>query len=285
LLPALSDRISLVQVEATTDSTEADLLDGLQKRTPNFSAGLGLASAFIAVRKGLTLPPGKKVLVVIDQFERWLRAGRFDDEKGLVAALLQCDLEHVQALLVVRDDAWSNASRFMRALGDPIVEGENCAALDPFDRRHARKILAALGRAFGRLPEEQLSLSEEQDKFLEAAISRLDHHRSILPIDLVQFAESVKSKPWDQETLSELSRDENNRVPPVHSESESTDELKRISVNNATEEELKTLPGIGAAIARSLVQARPFATIEDLLKVKGIGAKNLRQIGPLIRLE
>lgn len=158
LLPVLSERISLVHIEATTDGTEATLLKRLRKRCPDLSEGLGLASVLIAARKGVTLSPGKKLLVVIDQFERWLRLGRVGEEKGLVAALRQCDGEHVQALVVVRDDAWLGASRFMRDLGDRIVEGSNSAAVDPFDRRHARKILAAFGRAFGKLPEELISL-------------------------------------------------------------------------------------------------------------------------------
>ena len=171
LLPVLSERISLEHIEATTDGTEATLLKRLQKRSPGLSEGLGLASMLIAARKGVTLLGGKKLLVVIDQFERWLRVGRAGEERGLVTALRQCDGEHVQALLVVRDDAWSGASRFMRDLGDRINEGSNSAAVDPFDRGHARKILAAFGRALGTLPEELLPLSEDQEKFLEGAIS------------------------------------------------------------------------------------------------------------------
>ena len=153
LLPVLSERISSIYIEANTDRTETTLLKCLQKQRPDLSEGLGLASALIAARKGVTLSPGKKLLIVIDQFERWLQA-RAGDEKGLVAALHQCDGEHVQALVVVRDDAWSGASRFMRDLRDRIVEGGNAAAVDAFDRRHARKILVAFGRAYGKLPED-----------------------------------------------------------------------------------------------------------------------------------
>ena len=206
LLPVLSERISLEHIEATTDGTEATLLKRLQKRSPGLSEGLGLASMLIAARKGVTLLGGKKLLVVIDQFERWLRVGRAGEERGLVTALRQCDGEHVQALLVVRDDAWSGASRFMRDLGDRINEGSNSAAVDPFDRGHARKILAAFGRALGTLPEELLPLSEDQEKFLEGAISALDAGGQILPISLVLLAETVKREAWNEKTLSEVLR-------------------------------------------------------------------------------
>ncbi len=408
LLPVLSERISLVHIEATTDGTESTLLKWLQKQCPDLSEGLGLASLLIAARKGVTLSPGKKLLIVIDQFERWLRIRRMGEEKGLVAALHQCDGEHVQALVVVRDDAWSGASRFMRDLGDRIAEGGNSAAVDPFDRGHARKILAAFGRAYGKLPEGLVPLSENQEKFLDGVISLLDEDGQILPIRLVLLAEMIKREAWDVQTLGEVirakdvargflemafsaksapperglhekavrsvlkallplpgrycdgrertygdllsasgyasqpmrfgplmqiltdelglvshssigplgvrsdesldwehpyrlttdylieplrdwlarkkmrRRDRTSDLPP---EWEKPDQIRRINVNIASEQELKRLPGVGRAIARRLIDARPFSALDDLLNVKGIGTKNLTEIGPFIGLE
>ena len=71
-------------------------------------------------------------------------------------------------------------------------------------------------------------------------------------------------------------------APP--SESDNLDQVKRITVNVASEQELKRLPGIGRAIARRLIEARPFSAIDDLLKVKGISEKKLREIRPFIGL-
>jgi competence protein ComEA len=55
-----------------------------------------------------------------------------------------------------------------------------------------------------------------------------------------------------------------------------------VSVNNATVEQLKVLPGIGDVTARSIVEYRkvhgPFAQAEDLLQVKGIGPQTLEKI-------
>ena len=150
---------------------ETALLEIMRKQGDGSSEGMGLTTALIAARKGLTLAPGKKLLIVIDQFERWLRDGRAGEEDGLLAVLRQCDGEHVQAIVVVRDDMWSGASRFMRDLGDRLIEGGNAAAVDPLDRAHARKILVACGRAYGKLPERHLPLSEDQETFLDGAIS------------------------------------------------------------------------------------------------------------------
>ncbi len=76
-----------------------------------------------------------------------------EENTELVAALRHCDGEHVQAIVMVRDDFWLAASRFMRDLEIRLVEGENTRPVDLFDPRHARKVLVAFGRAFGALPE------------------------------------------------------------------------------------------------------------------------------------
>ena len=59
-----------------------------------------------------------------------------------------------------------------------------------------------------------------------------------------------------------------------------------LDVNDATAEELAELPGIGAVLAGRIVDCRtangPFASVEDLLEVSGIGPAKLEQIRPYI---
>ena len=58
---------------------------------------------------------------------------------------------------MVRDDFWMAATRFMRRLEIDLVPSRNLAAVDLFDPRHARKVLAAFGRAYGALPAKAAS--------------------------------------------------------------------------------------------------------------------------------
>jgi serine/threonine protein kinase len=76
LLPRLADHILAIYVESTASETEARLLKGLRKRCPHLAGHLGLVDALASLRRGNALPPGKKVLLVLDQFEQWLHAQR-----------------------------------------------------------------------------------------------------------------------------------------------------------------------------------------------------------------
>ncbi len=95
----------------------------------------------------------RKLLIVLDQFEQWLHAKKEEENTELVQALRQCDGGRVQCIVMVRDDFWMAATRFMRDLEVRLVEAQNSAAVDLFPIRHAEKVLAAFGRAFGTLPD------------------------------------------------------------------------------------------------------------------------------------
>ncbi len=51
-----------------------------------------------------------------------------------------------------------------------------------------------------------------------------------------------------------------------------------LDVNTATERELQFVRGIGPVLAARIIAGRPYETVDDLLKVKGIGPKKLEKI-------
>jgi serine/threonine protein kinase/formylglycine-generating enzyme required for sulfatase activity len=204
LVPRLSKHVVPVYIEATVADTESRLLNGIRKACPELTAGLGLVDSLAALRRGRVPRPAHKILLVLDQFEQWLFARRGDEQTELVTALRQCDGDRIQALVLVRDDFWMAATRFMRDLEIDLVPDRNIAAVDLFDLRHAKKVLAAFGQAFGALPENSHELSKSQESFLDQAIEGLAQDGKVISVRLALFAEMVKSKPWTPATLAEV---------------------------------------------------------------------------------
>ncbi|MGH9678254.1 MAG: ComEA family DNA-binding protein, partial [Candidatus Acidiferrum sp.] len=63
---------------------------------------------------------------------------------------------------------------------------------------------------------------------------------------------------------------------------------KPVNINKASAEELQRLPGIGPALAARIVASRDvqaFQAVDDLRRVKGIGAKKLQNLRPYVLVE
>lgn len=56
-----------------------------------------------------------------------------------------------------------------------------------------------------------------------------------------------------------------------------------VDINFATEAELDALPGIGPALAKDIIQSRPYSSTEELDRVKGISKKMAARLLPLVR--
>lgn len=70
------------------------------------------------------------------------------------------------------------------------------------------------------------------------------------------------------------------------SSTESTSSL--VKINQATKEEIETLPGIGAVKAEAIVQYREehgfFQSVSDLQSISGIGQKTVEKLEPYIQI-
>jgi serine/threonine protein kinase/formylglycine-generating enzyme required for sulfatase activity len=204
LIPQLASTIAAIYVECTPDGTETRLLKALQSRCPDLTMESGLVQSLSRLRREPGLTGGTKLLLVLDQFEQWLHRRGAEDLPELIEALRQCDGEHVQCLVLVRDDFWMASTRFMRDLEVPLIEGRNSATVDLFDLQHARKVLAAFGRAFDRLPQFSPELSREQERFLDDAVTQLASNGKVVPVRLSLFAEMMKTRSWTGATLKEV---------------------------------------------------------------------------------
>ncbi len=208
LLPQLATEVTHVYVESAQEHTDVRLLKALRRRFPAIPDGeLELPELLRALRLGQYRENSSKILIVLDQFEQWLSKGGDFRTSQLAMALRQCDGEHLQCLLLIRDDFWLAMTRFAAAVEMDLVEGHNWQAVDLFDLEHARNVLAGLGVAYGCLPNAADVLNtkhaeyREARSFLDRAVSQLADGDYVICVRLALFAQMFKSRPW---TLSEL---------------------------------------------------------------------------------
>jgi competence protein ComEA len=74
-------------------------------------------------------------------------------------------------------------------------------------------------------------------------------------------------------------------APPARADEPVASPEGVVNINTATPEQLGLLPGIGETKARAIVehrQRRPFARVDDLVAVRGIGRATLRRLRPYL---
>lgn len=204
LLPRLSDHVIRIFVEATSDQTVQQLLHGLRRACSDLPSNASLTDSLTAIRRGKGIPAGRKVVIVVDQFEQWLYNCGAETNPELVDALRQCDGGRAQAVLLVRDDFWMPITEFFQSLEVKLLEGHNAHSVSLFDPQHARKVLAEFGKSYGRLPEDLSQLSPDQDLFLTQSITELSQNGKVIPVRMALFSEMMKSRPWTPAALKEV---------------------------------------------------------------------------------
>ncbi|MDQ0111748.1 ComEA family DNA-binding protein [Paenibacillus harenae] len=128
--------------------------------------------------------------------------------------------------------------------------------------------------------EEWTAMNEEVEHALNGLDSTSDGEGMVLTNE---ENGNVQDKGKARETKDE-EKDASGAVTPdigagIESEGNSDEGTGKLDINQATAAELDALKGIGQAKARAIVEDReqngPFATVNDLLRVRGIGEKLL----------
>jgi competence ComEA-like helix-hairpin-helix protein len=58
-----------------------------------------------------------------------------------------------------------------------------------------------------------------------------------------------------------------------------------VNINTGTQEELEAVPGIGQAMAARIIANRMYESIDDLLRIQGIGPETLESMRPFLTVE
>lgn len=66
---------------------------------------------------------------------------------------------------------------------------------------------------------------------------------------------------------------------------DATQGVLRVNLNTATLTELESIPGIGVVLAKQIVANRPYASVDELLKIRGIGERSLQGLRTYVKVE
>jgi serine/threonine protein kinase/formylglycine-generating enzyme required for sulfatase activity len=201
VLPLVEKEVSIVYAEAKPEVLESNLASQLRRLNEDPSQGTDLLEQLTGIRQAGATRSGKKLLLVIDQFEQWLNHHDTSRSTMLRDALRQCDGVTVQAVLIVRDDFVIGISAFMDELDESMQQHKNFATVEPFSMAHARHVLAAFGRAYGSVATPSTAI---QNAFIDEAVAGFSSMGRIDPLQIALLSEMTKGKPWSPATLKEF---------------------------------------------------------------------------------
>jgi len=124
------------------------------------------------------------------------------------------------------------------------------------------------GPGYGRKPYDHRAYMVSLDSV--EAVTGLDFLSALPEEDQAEVESSRSAVLWPVGKASQPSRSATMGSPEAGE--------GRVNINTATLEELETLPGVGPVIARRIAEGRPYKSVGDLTRVKGIGKKMLERI-------
>ncbi|MFO0942318.1 MAG: serine/threonine-protein kinase [Pirellulales bacterium] len=204
LVPSLPDSIIPILIEASETDTEVRVLNKLRRALPDVDPEqqLSLVDWTFRIRSGKALPPEKKAVLILDQFEQWLNAHGGESSNQLLEALHQCDGEHLQAIVCVREGFHATLMRLVDSLNLALDSDLNYDTVHRFTPDHARFVLTQFGRGLKRVDDPP---TPQQQAFVDRTIDGLEESdRGVVCVRLVVLALVMQDRPWSVEELNQL---------------------------------------------------------------------------------
>jgi endonuclease YncB( thermonuclease family) len=132
--------------------------------------------------------------------------------------------------------------------------------LQQLERNAKQEKVGGWGVNFGRM------LARSESSKNRAPVDPFDaffHPERVPATAMATPTASASAWPFPSRTPIAIARSTSTPVPSVGT--------NKLDVNNAIEEQLENIPGIGPTLAGRIIAARPFKSADDLRSVKGIG--------------
>ena len=148
-------------------------------------------------------------------------------------------------------------------------------------RWSTEEVQGIVDHATETLPPDQVELTRAQLNDLFAADEASGHNNGVYsyrhqPAELSRHIARLALEAGYQRGLEAgyMEGFEAGRI----AEREAQQQSQGININTATAAELVELAGVGPTIAQRIIDARPFASVNELIRVSGIGEYKLQQI-------
>jgi len=113
--------------------------------------------------------------------------------------------------------------------------------------------------------------------------SRDEYREELRDAELIAARRSLgvwKFTDWN--SLPEERREQRREEREDRVAMETAQPIGSVDINTASRDELMQIPGVGEVTATAIIEERPFANVDDLLKVRGIGPKTLEKLKPWV---
>ena len=196
LIPLLSDRVSVISIDAKNTLVTNELISSVAGQLPFDSSDvqLDLPAQLHAFRQLLS-ETSQKSLIVIDHFEYWLESWNGEPNDPLVRAIRHCDGKWLQALLVIRDDQWLAASHFMQKIEVHQLHGQNVGILEGHTLPHASGLIQRIVDAMDAGP---LTGTQRKSDFADAIASAIEEKGRVAPLAIAMAVERLHQQPWEK---------------------------------------------------------------------------------------
>lgn len=244
----------------------------------------------IMERASLTSGPGMAGYVVRDFPDRpyldgYVFAG-YNRMYGQYYGVMQFDLSSIPAgsrIFSVELEMRGGTTKWLKSPGGSWSVKMLHPAIDEGWTSHTYDIIRTAGVAYTLAPAcERRQLGKNMINRFTLGQNALSNLEKRLPRGVVSFrVDGPTGYPnlfvWDKPVLKIT------YGKPVEEEApEKPVAPGLININTASVAELDTLPGIGPSLAQRIVERRPFARIEDIMNVSGIGQMTFDSIKDLI---